>query len=247
MSRDRLVAAGMELFDETGEWPKVDWVQRALVTWRDDTNASREARRLPASLGVVEDGRLILGVRAFHQTEPGSRLVETFWIGLREAWRRYLHGNPPDDVLLSVSDLVNHAHFTEVEAKKTIEMLAVEGLVEKKTERVWAVVPAIRHYKSARSVDDYLEMKRRFERKRCLRRAPTKSIKPLQRLLRADRWVGALIIATLATLLATFALWIGEEAFGPSPNSDVPPNAQPEPKSEGNPGGRTPPAPAGRR
>lgn len=54
MSRKLLVAAGVELFEETGEWPKIDWVQRALVNWRDETSAGREAKRLPASLGGVK-------------------------------------------------------------------------------------------------------------------------------------------------------------------------------------------------
>lgn len=251
MSRERLVAAGTGYFEETGEWPKVDWVQRALVKWRDDTNAGREAKRLPPSLGGVEDGRLILGVRAFHQTEPSSRLLETFWIGLREAWTRYLHGSPPADALLSVTDLVNDAGLSELEARQTVELLAVEGLVEKKTERVWRVVPTIRHYRSARSVENYLEMKRRFERKQCMRRARARGTKPFRRALRANGWVGAVIIATLATLLATLALWIGQEVFGPSPKGDggthPPSKAQPKPRPGGTPAGPRPPARAGRR
>jgi len=250
VSRKLLVAAGVELFEETGEWPKMDWVQRALVNWRDETNAGREAKRLPASLGGVKEGRLILGVRAFHETEPGSRLLEAFRVGLRESWTRYRFGNPPADVLLSISDLVNRAHLSEAEAKRTIELLAVEGLVKKKTERVWMVVPTIRHYKSAKTIEEYLEVKRRFERKRCLRHSRARLTRPFRGTLRPDGWVGGVVIATLATLFATLALWIGATFFGSPTTSgggtQTSHKSPPKSKPEGTPADPKPPAPAGR-
>lgn len=250
MSRKLLVAAGVELFEETGEWPKIDWVQGALVTWRDETNARREARRLPARLGGVKNGRLVLGVQAFHETEPGSRLLEAFRIGLREAWTRYRNAIPPADALLSVADLENQASLSVDEAKRTIELLAVEGLLERKTERVWKIAPTIRYYKTAKTVEEYLEVRRRYERKRCFRRIPARAIQPLRGTLESDGWARPLIITTFATLLAALALWIGEEIFGsPSSGGDYqpPPKSQPKANLEGIPANRRPPSRAGRR
>lgn len=251
MSRDRFLAAGVELFEETGEWPKIDWVQLALVGWRDDTNAGLEARRLPASLGGVKNGRVILGVRAFYKAEPSSRLLEAFRIGLREAWRRYRQGDPPADVLLSVSDLVNDANLSEAEAKQAIELLAVEGLVEKKTERVSRVVSAIRHYKTTQTIEEYLERKREFERKHCLRRFWNKSTDFLREAIRPEGWVGKLLLGALAILLAALALWIGKELFGsaslPSDERSIPRKSQSSANQEHKRVGPTPPARAGRR
>jgi hypothetical protein len=251
LSRRLLVAAGVELFEETGEWPKIDWVQQALVTWRDETNARREARRLPSRLGGVKDGRLVLGVRAFYEAEPSSPLLEAFRIGLREAWRSYRSATPPTEALLSASDLVNRANVSAVEAEQAIELLSVEGLLERRTERVGRVVPTIRHYRAASTVEEYLEVKGRFERRRRRRRLSAGVARPLRGALRSEGWIRAVLVATLATLLAALALWIGEEVFDfPSSSGGstrTPPSSQPRPSSEGTPASQPPPAPAGRR
>lgn len=213
MSRDRFLAAGVSLLEDTGEFPKLEWVQRSLVGWRDETNARREAKRLPQSLGAVEDGRVILKVRAIHRDDPGSNLLEAFRIGLRFAWTRYRAGKPPTDVLISASDLANDSNLSEDEARMAIQLLEVEGLARKATERVWAVAPTIRHYKSAHTVEAYLRRKRGFERRHYLRCLLGKPGKHLRRAMRPEGWIRTVVLAAVAILLAALLLWLGGILF----------------------------------
>ncbi len=216
MSRDQFLYAAVELFEETGEWPKLDWLQQAV--WRDGTSVRREAKRLPRSLGDVEDDRLVLGVRAIHLADLSSPLLECFLVALRAAWARYRGTRPPTDVLLSISDLMNETSMSEVEAWQAMKLLAGEGLVKKSSGRVWAVLPAIRHYRGTRTVEAYLRRKRGFERRHWLRCAVTKPIRVGRKLWRPGGWVRAVALACLATLLAGFVLWVGKEVFASSPS-----------------------------
>lgn len=216
MSRERFISAGVELFEETGEWPKVEWVQRELVRWRDATNAQREARRLPRSLGDLDGDRLVLGVRAIHRAEPGSPVLETFRIALHEAWTTYRNGSRQADALISVTDLVNRSPLSEFEAWQAMKLLAAEGLVRKSTERVWTVMPTIRHYRSVRTLKDYLRRKRSFERRHCMRHPLARPIGLLRHLLRPEGWMRVVVLGALGILLAALVLWAGRALFSSS-------------------------------
>ncbi len=220
MSRDRFLAAGVELFEETGEWPKVESVQRELVRWRDTTNAKKEARRLPRRLGDLDGDRVVLGIRAIHRAEPGSSILEAFQIALREAWMNYRNRDRQRDPLLSVADLMNKSSLSETESWQAMKLLAAEGLVRKSTERVWEIVPTIRHYRSIRTVEGYLRRKRHFERRRCLRQAVSKPAAFGRYILRPESWVRVVVLSVLATLLAALLLWAGRELLASPPADD---------------------------
>lgn len=222
MSRDRFLAAAVELFEETGEWPKVEWVQRELVRWRDTTNAKKEARRLPRRLGDLNGDRVELGVRAIHQTEPGSSDLEAFQVALREAWISYRNRDRQRDPLLSVADLMNKTFLSEMESWRAMKLLAAEGLIKKSTERVWEIVPAIRHYRSIRTVEAYLRRKQRFERRRCFRQVVSKPVALGRYALRPGGWVRVVVLSVLATLIAALLLWVGKELFASPPADDSP-------------------------
>jgi hypothetical protein len=254
VSRDRFLAASVELFEETGEWPKVAWVQRELVHWRDGTNARREARRLPRRFGDLDGDRLVLGVRAIHRAEPGSPVLETFRIALREAWNNYRRGDRQADALLSVADLVNGTSLSEFQAWQAMTLLAAEGLVMKSTERVWTVVPTIRHYRSVRTVEDYLRRRKGFELRYCLRRSLSKPVDLIRHALRPDGWVRGVILAALGILLAALLLWAGKELTSSShaaKEAPLPHRVAARGHNRSNPAGlragRSPPARAGRR
>jgi len=210
MSRNRFLTAGVELFEDTGEFPTLGLVQRELETWHDETSARREAERLPPSLGDVEDGRVVLYVRAIQRTDPASPLLETFHAGLRVGVRMYRRRDRKAIVSIAPADLIKRAGMSEFEARQALHMLAAEGLLER-AGKVWKVAPAVRHYRSAKDADDYLRRKKKFERRRCRRQTFSRPRDFLRGILEKEGFVRAVIISATAIVLATFVLWIGKE------------------------------------
>jgi hypothetical protein len=221
MSRDRFLTAGVEIFEETGEFPTIRLVQRELEGWHDDTSARREARRLPPSLGDLEGERVVLYVRAIQRADPASPLLGTFHDGLRVAVRIYRKRDRRAAVLIRPADLIKRAGLSEFEARQALNMLAAERLVEK-AGKAWEVMSAVRHYRSAKSADDYLRRKRKFERSWCRRRTFARPLDFARRILGREGLIRAVVISAAAILLASFAIWIGRELLA-ADSSDSPP------------------------
>jgi hypothetical protein len=207
MSRDRFLAAGVELFEETGEFPSLKSVQRELEGWRDETDARREARRLPPSLGGLEGEQVVLAVRAVERVEPGSPLLDGFPAGLREALATYRRRDRKEAPTISVADLIRRVGLSEFRARQVLQLLVAEKLVTKVGSGVWEVSPSVRHYRSVRTVEDYLRKKRAFERRRCRRSTLCKPFGTVRATMGKEGAVRAAAIAAAGILLAGAVGW----------------------------------------
>jgi hypothetical protein len=222
MSRGRFLAAAVGLFEETGEFPLLKPVQRELEGWRDDTNARREARRLPPSFGSLEGERVVLGVRAFERAEPSSPVLERFPAGLHEALTIYRRRDRVEVPTISVADLIRQAGMSELRAHQVLQLLAAEKLVEKVRSGVWEVLPPVRHYRSVRTVDDYLRKKRAYERHRCWAATICKPIHLVRRALGKEGPARAVLVAAAGILLAAAVAWVVRDFAGGSDQPTVP-------------------------
>jgi hypothetical protein len=225
--RERFMSASVSLLEETSEWPKPSWIQRKLATWRDDTSASREARKLPPKFGKFDGDRVELSVRAVHQVAPAGDAIRAFWQGFRAAQREYIRKAGPAPATISVEGLSGEGNLSDDQAKQAILMLAGEGLIEAEDDGAWAITSVIRHYISTSSLTDYLLRRNRFERRRSLGRKIRKPLGALRHAFRKEgSAVRAIAVGTVAILLAALVLWLGSLLF-PHASDQTGPGSKP--------------------
>jgi hypothetical protein len=224
MSRDRFLQAATSLIKETGEHPAIEEIDRRLASWQDETSARREAARLPRNLGAIKEGRVYLFVRGVEQAERGSAMLERFPAALREA--REIYGNRDRrDPLISVADLIKQVGVSESVAWQVLRLLEAEKLARKVRTGVCEVLPHVRRYSSVRTVEDYLDRKREFERRSCRRRTFRKPLTLAAAGLKRESRTWAVVVGAAGILLAALVLWIGKELT--TQNHGSPPRPRP--------------------
>lgn len=241
----RFLAAAVDHFADTGEWPKVDLLQNRMVELYEPVDATREAKRLRYGHGRCRDDEVVVSVRGIFHAEPNHPLLEDFEHALRIATRLYRKGVSRIEATISYRDLVAKRSFSKARAERAIKLLETESLVAPAPAGAptMVILPRMRRFLRVRGVEEYVERQKRLDRRRRLKRLAGKPLAPLRWLSREGKSIGAKIAVGVLALVAGSILLAGivwgvrqlaESASGPAPT--------PAPRA-----GQPPRAPAGRR
>jgi hypothetical protein len=197
-------------FDESGEWPRAEALQRDLLHLRDDLDVFERAEQLPRSLGALSgDSRVFLTVTGLAHLDAARDFLDDFLRVLILAVGRYRDGDRNITPQVCERDLIDALSLPDCRASRVLKIMAsgcrpfAEGTIDHSV----TVTPDVRHFVSVRSVRDYVKVLRKLER-RHQREAP--------RALGSVRaWLGrrqiaiweSIIIAVVTGLIVAAAAW----------------------------------------
>jgi hypothetical protein len=208
------MSMAVDHFDVTGEWASVGLLQNAMVEHHDRSDAEREADRLPGKFGRRGEGdRVTLTVAGIYRAEPNHQIVDDFERSLGFAFRQYRRRRDPRvEATISTRDLVEKLSFTELQAQRAIVLLREELLIspQQPAGESFSITPEMHHFRSVRDAEGYVKVKAKRDRQRCV----AKKRGAISKATIGDRrGIRAVLLATLATVLAAFILWVGHQIW----------------------------------
>jgi hypothetical protein len=222
MSSRLFLAATVDHFSDTGEWPPLKLLQKALTQSQDSADARREAKRLPYGHGRREKDRVVLSVRGIFGAKPNHALLDEFERVLKLAGELYERSERWVEATISYRTLIDRFSFSEHQAKRAIALLEAEALVTDSScgAQIKVILPRIRNFLNVRTVDEYVKKRADLDRKRRIKRLLRKPLNLL-------RWFDGedtknrdkILVGALAALLAAVlsaALLLNAEEDGSS-------------------------------
>jgi predicted transcriptional regulator len=199
-------------------------VQNVLVEYHDSSDARLAASRLPSRLGRTEGkNHVVLTFPGVYEADPNHEIVEDFersLVDLSRTYRRW--GNRLEEAAVSVEEVAFRLKLSESRAQCAMTLLEAEGLVAPASKRRrFVITPEMRHYLYVRSPKDYIKIKAKRERRRCLIRKG----RLISRATLGDRkGIRKIILGALAIVVAAVILWTGRQL---RPTTEVPTSPPP--------------------
>lgn len=160
-------------FEQSGDWPNAERLQRQVTRVHDDLDVIDCAESLPGRLGnYLPDGRISLSVRALAYVDDADELIGDFVRTLRLAVRRYRDEDASPSPVLRESDLASLVSDPG-RLRRLLALLIVERAIFAEVEGGTAAVritPEARHFVGVRTLEDYLRVRERLARKSMTRR-----------------------------------------------------------------------------
>jgi len=206
------MSIAVDHLDYADAWPTVALLQNDMVENHDRSDARREASRLPASLGRLdEEDRVVLTLAGIYRAEPNHTIVDDFERALKLVSQKYRRRRDRrTEATVSVEDLVECLSFTEVQARRTLILLESERLVTVSGEAKFVIEPEIHHFLYVRNAKGYVRTKAKRDRQRCIARKR----EAVAGATIGDRGgIRKIVLTVLATVLAAFVLWIGHQLW----------------------------------
>lgn len=156
-------------FEESGDWPRADDLQRELLHWRDNLDVFERAERLPPALGgLTPDSRVFLTVAGLARLDAARQCLKDFLEVIRLAVSRYRDGDLGAAPKLRPEDLASDLSLSNRRVNRITKILASGCPIfqEDESDHSFAITSEIRHFVAVQSVRDYLRVLNRLERRR---------------------------------------------------------------------------------
>jgi hypothetical protein len=197
-------------------------LQNVLTELQDESDARREAKRLPYGHGRWQKDQVILSVRGIYRVERNHPLLDDFERALGVAVRLYRKGARRVEATISHRDLIGRLSFTESQARRTIALLASESLVatDESQNESRVILPRIRPFLRVRNVEEYVKCKAKIDRRHRLKRLAESPLAALRWFTESDArnldkiLVGALTVLVGAAFVAAVFWGVGQLSAG---------------------------------
>jgi|HubBroStandDraft_4_1064222.scaffolds.fasta_scaffold95539_2 hypothetical protein len=166
---DRFLDLVYMRFEESGQWPRVDDLQRDLLRLRDDLDVFACAEQLPSALGgMSDDNRVFLTVSGLAYLDAARDFLNDFLAVIQLAVGRYRDGERGTTPRLCENDLLGQLSLGDRRANRVMKVLGAGCplFTENELDHSFAITSDIRHFVSVRSVRDYVTILNRLERRR---------------------------------------------------------------------------------
>jgi hypothetical protein len=196
-------------FEQSGDWPRADDLQRELLHWRDSLDVFERVERLPPVLGgLTPDSRVFLTVAGLARLDDARQCLKDFLEVLRLAVSRYRDGDLGTTPKLRPEDLASDLSLSDRRVARITKIVASCPIFqEEASDHSFAITSEIRHFVAVQSVRDYLRVLNRLERQR-ERKAPVSDCGLRAWLVRRQiaiwEWIA---IAVAAGLIVAVCIW----------------------------------------